>query len=119
LLDVGISNKLARIEISNILQEKIDYIGAITETYVAQQFTANRRKLCYWTSGNTAEVDYLLQTEDGIIPCEVKSDVNVISKSLNVYVAKYKPKYAIRISAKNFGYENNIKSVPLYAVYCI
>lgn len=120
LLDVGIFNKLARIEISNILQDKkIDYIGAITETYVAQQFTANRHKLCYWTSGNTAEVDYLLQTEDGIIPCEVKSDANVISKSLNVYVAKHKPKYAIRISAKNFGFENNIKSVPLYAAHCI
>jgi predicted AAA+ superfamily ATPase len=120
LLDVGIFNKLAGIEISNILQDnKIDYIGALTETYVAQQFTANRYKLCYWTSGNTAEVDYLLQTEDGIIPCEVKSDTNVISKSLNIYVAKYKPKYAIRISAKNFGFENNIKSVPLYAAHCI
>ena len=120
LLDVGIFNKLAGVEISNILQDKkFDYIGAITETFVAQQFTANRHKLYYWSSGNTAEVDYLLQTPDGIIPCEVKSDANVISKSLNVYVAKHKPKYAIRISAKNFGFENNIKSVPLYAAHCL
>jgi hypothetical protein len=32
---------------------------------------------------------------------------------------KYKPEYVIRISAKNFGFENQIKSVPLYAVFCI
>lgn len=31
----------------------------------------------------------------------------------------YSPKYAVRISEKNFGFENNIKSVPLYAVFCI
>ena len=120
MLDVGIFNKLAGIEFSNILQDKkFNYIGAITETYVAQQFTVNKHKLYYWSSGNTAEIDFLLQTEDGIIPCEVKSDTNTTSKSLNVYVAKQTPKYSIRISAKNFGFENNIKSVPLYAVYCL
>jgi hypothetical protein len=43
----------------------------------------------------------------------------VKSKSLGVYIEKYKPEYAIRISARNFGFANNIKSVPLYAVHCI
>lgn len=38
------------------------------------------------------------------------------SRSLNVYIEKYKPLYSIRLSTKNFGYENNIKSVPLYAL---
>ena len=42
-----------------------------------------------------------------------------MSKSLRYYMEKYKPKYAIRISTKNFGFENNIKSIPLYAVFCI
>jgi hypothetical protein len=64
-------------------------------------------------------VDYLLRTEEGIIPCEVKADTNVGSKSLQEYVKKYAPNYAIRISAKNFGFENKIKSVPLYAVHCL
>ena len=36
-----------------------------------------------------------------------------------LYMKQYNPKYAIRISEKNFGFENNIKSVPLYAVFCI
>jgi hypothetical protein len=50
---------------------------------------------------------------------EVKSSEHNRSRSLNLYVEKYKPDYSIRISAKNFGFENNIKSVPLYAVFCI
>jgi hypothetical protein len=44
---------------------------------------------------------------------------NTKSKRLNMFVIKYKPSYSIRISSKNFGFENNIKSVPLYAVFCI
>ena len=44
---------------------------------------------------------------------------SVKSISLNTYIKEVKPKYAIRLSAKNFGFENNIKSVPLYAVFCI
>jgi predicted AAA+ superfamily ATPase len=120
MLDIGIFNKLAGIDFSNILHnKKFDYIGAITESFVAQQFTANRHKLFYWNSGNTAEVDYLLQSEGGIIPCEVKSGRNVTAKSLSVYVEKYNPQYSIRISAKNFGFENNIKSIPLYATHCL
>ncbi|MDR1585447.1 MAG: ATP-binding protein [Prevotellaceae bacterium] len=120
LLDVGIFNKLAGIKFADILQnEKFNYLGAITETFVAQQLTANRHKLYFWNSGNTAEVDYLLHTEDGIIPCEVKADKNVGSKSLSVYVERHKPKYSIRISAKNFGFDNNIKSTPLYGAFCL
>lgn len=36
-----------------------------------------------------------------------------------MYIEKFKPKYSIRISNKNFGFENGIKSVPLYATFCI
>ena len=39
--------------------------------------------------------------------------------SITNYINEYNPKYAIRISSKNFGFKNNIKSVPLYAVFCI
>ena len=69
----------------------------------------------YWNSKNKAEIDFLLYNKDGIIPVEVKAGDNTQSKSLKVYKEKYKPKYAIRISTKNFGYRNNIKSIPLYA----
>ena len=62
---------------------------------------------------------FLITNKDGIIPVEVKASDNTKSRSLNVYMEKYNPSYAIRVSVKNFGFENNIKSVPLYAVFCI
>lgn len=64
-------------------------------------------------------MDYLLYNNEGIIPVEVKSGTSVKSTSLNTYIKQNKPKYAIRLSDKNFGFENNIKSVPLYAAFCI
>jgi predicted AAA+ superfamily ATPase len=118
LSDVGLLVHLAGIKLFDIFQNKdFNYMGALTENYVAQTFASKNRKLYYWTSGNEAEVDFLLSQESGIIPCEVKAADNVKSKSLSVYVSKYKPQYAIRISAKNFGFENGIKSVPLYATH--
>ncbi len=50
---------------------------------------------------------------------EVKANDNVKSTSLNKFMKENNSKMGIRISTKNFGYENNIKSVPLYAVFCI
>ena len=120
LSDVGLLVHLAGIKLFDILHNKdFKYIGALTENYVAQTITSKNEKLYYWSSGNEAEVDFLLSCETGIIPCEVKSSDNVKSKSLSVYISKYKPEYSIRISSKNFGFDNGIKSVPLYATHCI
>jgi len=93
--------------------------GAMTENYVAQELTFNGHQLYYWESGGKAEVDFLLQNSEGVIPVEVKSAENVQAKSLKEFVKKYSPPYSIRISARNFGFENNIKSIPLYAIFCI
>ena len=93
--------------------------GALTENYVAGQLHANGFKFYYWESNNRAELDFVIQIENSIIPIEVKSWEAVRSQSLEVFRAKYKVSNAIRISAKNFGFENGIKSVPLYAVWCI
>ncbi len=95
------------------------FLGAISENYVAQALWASRYDLYYWTSGGIAELDFVLQKDDKIIPIEVKTGTRTKSRSLNLFSEKYKPDYAIRISSKNFGFANNIKSVPLYAVFCI
>lgn len=95
------------------------FLGAVTENYVAQAFRCNRYGLYYWTSEGTAELDFVVQKGDDIIAVEVKTGTHTKSKSLNMFATKYKPAYSIRISARNFGFENNIKSVPLYAVFCI
>ena len=95
------------------------FLGALAENYVAQALFARRYDLYYWTSEGKAEIDFVLQKGREIIPVEVKAGTRTKSKSLAVFNEKYKPAYSIRISGKNFGFENNIKSIPLYAVFCI
>ena len=93
--------------------------GMMAESYVAEQLTANGFPLHYWSSGNTAEIDFVIQQDACSVPVEVKSSDNVKAKSLQTYVKNYSPKYSLRVSAKNFGDENGIRSVPLYAVFCL
>ncbi len=120
LSDVGILRNLVKLNVSDILIDNISlYKGAIIENYVASQLLMNNLDLLYWTTEGKAEIDFLIYNNDGIIPIEVKSSENTKSKSLNFYISKFNPKYSIRISTKNFGFENNIKSVPLYATFCI
>lgn len=95
------------------------FLGAVAENYVAQAFASNLIPLLYWKNDNTAEVDFVIQKGIDVIPIEVKSGLRVRSKSVSIFLEQYQCPYAIRLSKKNFGYENNIKSVPLYAAFCI
>ncbi len=120
--DVGLCAANQKIIIDDILYSNPsfdDFKGGLTENYVYNQLLINGFDLYYWTSKSDAEIDFISRIGVDIIPIEVKSSDNTRSKSLNVYMKEMKPKYAIRISSKNFGFENNIKSVPLYAVFCI
>lgn len=120
LSDVGLLTSLLGVKYNDIILDNLEiYKGIITENYVATQLVSNKNDLYYWSSSNKAEIDFLLYNDDGIIPVEVKANKNIKSKSLNIYIEKFKPKYSIRISNKNFGFENGIKSVPLYATFCI
>lgn len=96
-----------------------DFKGGMVENYVCCQLTANEYKSYYWTSERGAEVDFIIQREGKIIPIEVKSANNTKAKSLNVYMDTHKPEYAIKLSTKNFGFEDGKKTVPLYAAFCV
>ncbi len=121
--DVGIFNRLINNDIKTIILDDMKiYKGIITENYVANELKANGIDLLYWRGARKAKIDFLISTaNDGIIPIEVKADENTQSKSLKVYNDLYHPKYMIRISLKDFGYnpETHIKSIPLYAVFLI
>lgn len=121
--DVGVFNRLVNNDIKTILLDDMRiYKGIITENYVANQLKSNDIDLLYWRSNGDSEVDFLITTpNDGIIPIEVKADDHTQSKSLKVYNDLYNPKYMIRISSKDFGFNNEtkIKSIPLYAAFLI
>lgn len=100
-------------------EELNDFKGGMTENYVCCQLIANGYTCYYWLSSRGAEVDFIIQRAGKIIPVEVKSAENTKAKSLSVYIETYKPEYSIKISGKNFGFENGIKTIPLYATFCL
>ncbi len=119
LSDVGLLRALSNLDYTEILLDKNEmYKGVLTENYIACELYPKYKELYYYTFARY-EIDFLIKIDGEIIPVEVKSGRRTNSKSLGEYIKKYNPKYSIRISSKNFGFENNIKSVPLYAVFCI
>ncbi len=120
LSDVGLLCKLSDFSYSAIAyKEGTEFRGVLAENYIAQQLTSNKVPLYYRTETRDIEVDFMIIINEKIIPIEVKASSNTKSLSLNKMQDKYNFEYSIRISSKNFGFVNKIKSVPLYAVYLI
>lgn len=90
-----------------------EFKGAIIENYILQswvtQFELTPR---YWTSGNTAEVDFVIQYQNQIIPVEVKSNEHVKSRSLSEFQRKYQAELRIRYSLKNLSYQVGLLNIP-------
>ena len=119
LSDTGLLRSLANLSYGEIILDKNEmFSGVLAENYIACEIYPKFKELYYYNF-DKYEIDFLIKIDGDIIPVEVKSGRRTNSKSLNEYIKKYNPKYSIRISSKNFGLENNIKSVPLYAVFCI
>lgn len=110
---------LAANDILYMVEDLNDFKGGMAENYVNVQLTVNGYRTYYWESEHEAEIDFVIQREGKLIPIEVKSADNTRAKSLKVYMDAYKPDYAIKLSAKNFGFEDGKKIVPLYAAFCI
>ena len=96
-----------------------DFKGGMTENYVNVQLSISGYTTYYWESERGAEIDFIIQRDAQLIPIEVKSADNTRAKSLKIYMDTYNPAYAIKLSTKNFGFEDNKKIVPLYAAFCI
>ncbi len=102
------------------VQEPLLVIGAIQvgKTWLIKQFCEDTYKDYIYINLEERK-DIITIIDEKVIPIEIKSGRHKKSTSLNNYVEKYKPEYVIRISESNFGMANNIKSVPLYASFCI
>ena len=124
LNDTGILCNLAGISSVDILMNNdLEYKGVLTENYVATELMKMGFNIGYWSRKNedkaTSEVDFVIQKDNKIIPIEVKAGTDMKSKSLEVYNKMYKPELMIKISAKNFGSKDNLKTIPLYATFCL
>lgn len=118
--DVGLLAMKSGISAQTILSGEGNlFMGAMTENYIAQQLAANGYDLFYWESSSTAEIDFVLQKGKEIIGVEVKKGEHVRSRSLSVFISNYHPTWSIRFSLKNFGEKDGLKSVPLYAAFCL
>lgn len=123
LLDTGLLGAMLNLSSKMIIEPEAifkEYNGAFIENYVAQELTAQEiSPLLYWTSKSNAEVDFIIEKDNKILPLEVKSGTNLNLKSLQSYVAKYKPAYIFRTSPRNFVQSNQFINIPLYAILSI
>ena len=121
LSDVGLFRHKANLRISNILD--IDYrddmTGILAENYVACELSSYGIPLYYWTGKANAEIEFMVEYKNCCTPFEVKAGKRVTSKSLDVYKKTHKAEFVFRVSQKNFGSADGIRSVPLYATFCI
>ena len=92
-------------DILYMVEELNDFKGGMAENYVNVQLSINGYNTYYWQSERGAEIDFVIQREGKLIPIEVKSADNTRAKSLKVYMDTFKPEYAIKLSSKNFGFE--------------
>jgi len=120
-LDVGLLSAMVGLDEYILLNGNrvfTEFKGALTEQYVMQEL-----RLCdsgyigYWTNErSTAEVDFVVQDEKGIVPIEVKAETNVKARSFKLFCKKYSPERALRTSMLPYREESWMTNIPLYAI---
>jgi len=121
LLDVGLLNAKGNLDPTIILEKNkilVEFKGAFTEQYVCQQLVVKRpNQVYYWSAEKaSAEIDFVLQEKNAVLPIEVKAEENLKAKSLKVFVEKYQTGKAIRTSMSPYREEDWLINVPLYAL---
>lgn len=120
LCDVGLLRKLSKLPYEVILESSTLYTefkGAMTENFVlCELLKSSENTPYYWTSGNSAEVDFVIQCGTQIVPIEVKSERNVKAKSLAEYRKKYEPVYAVKTSMRSETNGIGVLNIPLYLI---
>lgn len=99
--------------------------GELVEAFVGQEMLVyadpfKKQQLYYWhrqAKSSQAEVDYLMQKSNQIIPIEVKSGPGTALKSMRVFLDSHRSTpYGIRFSTHQYSTFETLRSYPLYAV---
>lgn len=122
--DVGLLRRKSGVSHRTILEDSElykNFKGAFTENFVLTEFIKQGIHPYFWRSGNTAELDFLFEYEDEIIPVEAKAEIHTRAKSYRQYCKKYNPRVGFKFSMKNVG-EHDVEgtktySVPLYLIW--
>lgn len=120
MVDVGLFNCMADIPASSLLVGNdglVEFKGALTEEYVAQQLISSGCTPYYWSNeNNTSEIDFIIQHNEEIIPIEVKAEVNVRAKSFAIFLKANAGLKGLRFSMLPYVRQDNMENVPLFAI---
>jgi len=121
MLDVGLFSAKSELDITVLFEHDSSlygvFNGAITEQFVMQELNTAGYKPYYWgREKGEAELDFVVQWHNKLIPIEVKSGIRKKSKSLDVFRQMYNPTHAIRTTLRNFGIMDGLYSIPLYMI---
>ncbi len=122
LLDVGLLAAMGNLDMHTLISQQSlfeEFKGALTEQYVLQQLKSiDQLPIYYWSAEKaTAEIDFLIQYQNRIIPIEVKASENLKAKSLKAYHQKFNPEISIRTSLSDYREEDWLVNLPLYACW--
>ena len=110
---------MANLESQTLLNDDIfiSFKGIYAEQYAMQQLMLQYDKLYYYTNDrNSAEIEFLIEYNNKIIPIEVKAGINLKAKSLKTYIEKYHPEKALRFSLADYKTSDILTDIPLYAI---
>jgi len=121
MVDTGLLSAMTDLDAKVLLESNrifSEFKGALTEQFVFQQLVSiGEFPVYYWSAErSTAEIDFLIQYKNNIIPVEVKAEENLHAKSLRVYHDKFNPSISIRISMSDFRQQEWLTNLPLYAL---
>ena len=119
IIDTGLLCSMTNLSAKALLEGNTlftEFKGALTEQYVCQQMLSELKvEPFYWSAkDSTAEIDFIFQNDDEIVPVEVKAEINLQAKSFKVYRDTYNPKTAFRFSLSEFIDHGILKDIPLY-----
>ena len=121
VVDVGLLGAMCKLSAKTLIDKEVlfeEFKGALTEQYVLQQIiTSPDNDVFYWSADNaTAEIDFVVQNENRIIPIEVKAEENLQAKSLKLFCNKYNVGKGVRTSMSDYREQDWMINIPLYAL---
>lgn len=124
LSDLGLMGAMVDAPLSQVVSARnifSEYKGSFSEQYVFQQLQKYvPNGIFYYSAENSqSEIDFLLQSEDFLVPVEVKAEENLRAKSLRQFAGDYPGSRPVRISMSPFRKESWMVNLPLYAAFRI